>query len=339
MVVFWALLSTLIAGVINGSFALPTKYVKKWNFENIWLLFAFWTFLVAPWAFLLYLNPNALEIYQSAPKETITTLILGGVFFGIGQIGFALALSYIGIGLAFVINISLSTALGALVPLFLIHTKHSWDPDSFVTLLGIIIIITGLIISYLAGRRRDQLMEVEKITHKKYALGVFAAIIAGLGSAGQNYSFASTTNMQELALSAGLHPLAASFIIWPGFLTAAFVPYALYMLFFNFKNKSFSVYFTGEKRFYLYALIMAIFWFGSLVFYSKATQLIGNLGPVVIWPLFMTLIILTSNFWGWQSGEWKVADRKTKALAFAGIVFFILAVIVFGIAANLSQGK
>lgn len=338
MAVFYALLFTLIAGVINGSYALFTKYVKKWPFENTWMVFSLFTFFLGPWLFLLSLNSHAWQVYQIVPSSMLTRLVIGGVLFGCGQIGFAMALDAIGMGLAFVINISLSTALGPMLPLFFVHGRHPLHADTIFTVLGIVVIIVGLLVSYFAGKRRDRNMSSLSASKTRYALGVLAAVVAGLGSAGQNFTFASTALMQASALKLGLSPLASSFIIWPGFLTIACVPYALYMLVLNIKNRSFHAYATGEKRFYFFAIIMAVFWFGSLVFYSKATQLIGSLGPVVIWPLFMSLIILTSNFWGWRYGEWANADRHAKKMSILGVMLFVVAVVIFGYAAAISQG-
>jgi len=222
-----------------------------------------------------------------------------------------------------------------MLPLIFIHGHHDIHVSSIVTFVGVAVIVTGLILSYFAGKRRDEHQQKKQVNTSKYIVGVLAAVIAGLGSAGQNYTFASTAIMQTIALHYGLSPLASSFVIWPGFLTVAAVPYIIYMLYLNIKNQSFGAYVTAEKRYYFYAIIMAVFWFGSLVFYSKATQLIGSLGPVVIWPLFMSLIILTSNFWGWKVGEWQHADARAKRLAVNGIVLFIIAVIIFGWAAYL----
>ena len=79
---------------------------------------------------------------------------------------------------------------------------------------------------------------------------------------------------------------------------------------------------------------MGLFWCGSLILYSKASQLIGILGPVIGWPLFMAFIILTSNFWGWQQGEWQQAPAKSKALLSKGIILFVVAVVVLGYSAH-----
>jgi L-rhamnose-H+ transport protein len=46
---FVVLILILIAGIISGSFALPTKHVAKWRFENIWLQYSLWAFVILPW--------------------------------------------------------------------------------------------------------------------------------------------------------------------------------------------------------------------------------------------------------------------------------------------------
>lgn len=332
-----ALLLTLLGGVINGSFAIPTKFVTRWRFENTWLVFSVLTYFLGPWCFLLAVYPGALSLYAQISTSLLQTLVLGGLLFGVGQIGFSVALDTIGMGLAFVINISLSTALGPLLPLMFLHDQHLWRADVIMTLVGVVIIISGVLVSYVAGKRRDRNLEGANPRVSQYSRGVCAAVLAGVGSAGQNFTFAKTVLMQKMALAAGANRVACSFIIWPGFLSATFLPYATYMLYRNVKHRSFSVYRTAEKRFYGYAVLMAVLWLGSLVCYSQATHLIGDLGPVVIWPLFMVTIILASHFWGWRFGEWAQVDVNTRRLASVGIVLFVLAVMVFSYAAYLSH--
>lgn len=339
MEILYVLFLAFTAGIINGSYATPCKYVKKWQFENIWAIFSLVTFFIGPWLFIYYLAPNVFEVYAKIPASLLHTIIVGGILFGIGQIGFVFAFKRIGMGLSFVINIGLSTAVGSLLPLYVLHSGSVNHAATQMTFVGIVLIVMGLIVSYLAGKRRDLLLKNVKNTalEGSYLVGIVAAIIAGAGSVGQNYTFSSTVIVQQLALASHVSPLASSIIIWPAFLTASFVPYFLYMIFLNFKNKTFSVYYKAEKIFYVYALFMFACWFGSLVLYSKATQIIGHLGPVIIWPLFMAMIILASNFWGWRFGEWNNTDGKTRKLALCGVVLFIIAIGVFSYSAALSQ--
>ncbi len=335
-----AIAYTICAGIMNGSFALPSKYAKNWRFENLWLNYAVWAFFILPWVSIFILEPNIWRIYAMIPSYTLFILIVGGFLFGIGQICFALAMRTIGIGLGFVINIGLGTGLGFLFPLVFLHPEAIWTSFGLVTLIGIIFIIGGLLLSYYAGHQRDlsKKFNPETLAAKSsYKLGVLFAIIAGIGSAGQNFTFALTSNMQQLALVAGVKMLAAAIVIWPAFLTCAFIPYGVYMLYLHGKNTSFNAYKTpNSARNYGFAVIMAILWFGSLIAYSQAALWIGSTGPIVAWPLFMVFIILTSNFWGWKSKEWAGCSADIKRHVFLAMVLLVVAVVILAYSAVLT---
>jgi hypothetical protein len=55
----------LAAGVLNGSFAAPTKYVSLWKWENIWAVWAIVALLLPPWV--LWRVPGAAR-RRSYPK-------------------------------------------------------------------------------------------------------------------------------------------------------------------------------------------------------------------------------------------------------------------------------
>ena len=334
-----ALFLVLLAGFVNGSFAMPTKHMSQWRFENIWFTYAVFSFLIIPWLTIWLLEPHVLAIYQSTPASTLLTMALGGFLFGIGQVGFSIGISRIGIGLAFTINIGLGTVLGFLLPLLIQHPQQIVTPAGLCTLLGAAFIIISLLVSYHAGHLRDQAKHVVdhplNQTKKHYRVGVLLCLIAGLCSAGQNLTFSLTANMQHIALGQGASAMAASGIIWPGFLVFTFIPYAIYMLTLMHKKQSFSQYKNSPNRYYLYALIMGLCWYGSLVLYSKAAQIIGKLGPVLGWPMFMGLIILTSSFWGIYHKEWQGCSLKTKTNMSLGIVFMIVAIVVLAIGTKL----
>lgn len=335
MNIFIALILVLIGGVINGSFALPTKHVPKWKFENIWLQYAIWTFLILPWVIAYFISPQIFRVYENAPTNVLVIMAIGGVVFGVGQVFFALAMSMIGIGLAFALNLGLSIILGFLLPLVIQHPGQMFSPFGIVTLIGCIFAIIGLQLSYRAGKIHDlarrKLKSPEEVKSGRYGLGIILAIGAGLSSAFQNFSFSFTAPMQKLALSFGVHHVGAASIMWPGFLVCGFIPYALYMLFLHNKNKSFGNYkVKGTGAYYIFAFAMGVLYYTSVMLYSKASQLIGSLGPLVGWPLFMALIVLTSNFWGWRSGEWEGCSVKVKRTILSGLSFIVLAIIVLG---------
>jgi len=339
MAVFSALVFILIGGLVNGSFALPTKSIQQWNFENIWINYGFWAFFILPWIAIFSLAPNVGMIYQHIPGNALLMIIIGGILFGIGQACFAQCLRLIGFGLGFLINVGMGTGLGFLLPLVIFHPEKILTPFGLATLIGALLIIAGLVISYYAGKQRDDLAQKIKQSEpsRQYQLGVVLAIVAGLGSAFQNLTFAATGYLQTTALNAGVNHLAASMIIWPVFLTFSFICYAAYMLYLHRKNNSFINYFGPKSslNFFL-SLVMGLLWFIPLILYSQASLLIGGLGPVVGWPLFMVVIILISNFWGWRHHEWAHATDAVKRQALSAIGLLILAVGVLAYSATLS---
>jgi L-rhamnose-H+ transport protein len=334
MLIFSALILVFFAGILNGSFALFTKYTKKWRFENIWLQYCIWTFLIIPWIVAYFISPQIFKVYEHVPTNILAVMIIGGLVFGIGQTGFALAIDMIGMGVAFVINLGLSIFLGFLLPLVIQHPQYIPTPFGILTLGGCLFAIIGLMICNRAGNLRNiekKSTSTEGKYRNLYGLGVILAVVAGLSSAGQNFAFSYTSQMQHLAANLGAHQLGAANIIWPGFLFFAFIPYTIYMLSLHVKSKSFANFSVrGTGIYYLFALCMGIFYYGSVMLYSKASALIGSLGPVVAWPLFMALIILASNFWGWRSGEWAGCSAKVKHTLWLGLIFLILSVIVLG---------
>jgi L-rhamnose-H+ transport protein len=321
----------IFAGIINGTFAVFTKYTPKWKFENIWLQFVIWSFFLVPWIFAIFLVPQIFEVYTRAPLNLIFIMISGGIVFGIGQVCFALALHMIGIGLSFVLNIGIGIALGSLLPLIFQHRERILTMESFLIFIAVILSIIGIVLSNYAGKihhkMRRKMEGVEEKHH--YVLGMFLAIIAGLASAGQNFSFSLTNQLQSLALKIGANQVGASIVMWPGFLTCSCIPYVIFMSFLFVKNKSFNLYFQkGIRKYYSYGVIMGVFWFGSLIFYSLGAAIVGKLGPVLGWPLFMVFIILASNFWGWREGEWHGCSKKTKHLMWSGLLFLIFSILL-----------
>lgn len=339
MAIFTALVFIIIGGMLNGSFALPTKNIKHWYFENIWLNYSIWSFIILPWLSIFVLAPHIGAFYQHLPIHFLLILLGGGLVFGAGQACFAQALKLIGFGLGFVINIGLGTGLGFLLPLVVLHPEKIFTLFGLTTLAGIVLIILGLIISYRAGKKRDRDTQHLRAgtSPNQYQNGVILAVLAGLGSALQNFTFAATQPLQILAIKNGFSELASSMVIWPIFLSFSFIPYFLYMIYLLRKNQTFHRFRSEVSGFNSFmALVMALFWYSSLILYSEASLLIGGLGPIVGWPLFMVLIILMANFWGWRHHEWAHVSKAISRLALSAIGLLILAVLVLAYSATLS---
>jgi L-rhamnose-H+ transport protein len=49
---------------------------------------------------------------------------------------------------------------------------------------------------------------------------------------------------------------------------------------------------------------------------------------VLGWPVFMAMVIVTANVWGFITGEWKGASRKARSYSVTGIAILVAAIVV-----------
>jgi len=345
---YLAIILALCAGVVNGSFSIPSKHIKQWSFENIWLSYAIWAFLLLPILTTFFFKTNLFHLYSLMPSHLLWIMIIGGLLFGLGQIGLAFAIDTIGIGLTFTIAIGLSTGLGFLLPLVFQHSEAILTPFGLLTLFGVLLSLLGLILSMSAGNSRNKfkgkaeevIRGVSPHARAAFILGLLLAMVAGLFSAGQNFTFSLTKPMVNFALVAHVNPLWAANIVWPGFTLAALIPYSIYMIYKQIKNRSYTAYKKPISLYYvILTFIMGAFWFFSLLIYGKSAQMIGAMGPIVGWPVFMIFIIVTSNFWGWVYGEWKNCGKKAARLLSLSLIFLVLAFIILGVSIKFQNSK
>ncbi|HEV2489808.1 MAG TPA: hypothetical protein VGT03_08365, partial [Candidatus Acidoferrales bacterium] len=83
-------------------------------------------------------------------------------------------------------------------------------------------------------------------------------------------------------------------------------------------------------------IVMAALWMGSSAIYGVAAARIGDMGPVLGWPLFMSIIIITSSSWGYLTGEWQGAGRKSANSMITAIVFLILGFVTLAYSGSLA---
>ena len=73
---------------------------------------------------------------------------------------------------------------------------------------------------------------------------------------------------------------------------------------------------------------MAFLWFVSTLLYGVASVKLGELGPVLGWPFFMSLIVVVASVLGLLTGEWKGTGKTPVRIQLAGVALLVLAVIV-----------
>jgi L-rhamnose-H+ transport protein len=116
---------------------------------------------------------------------------------------------------------------------------------------------------------------------------------------------------------------------------AGSIPNILYCLYLLSKNKTHrnfaSASFVSHS---LLALVMAIFWFGSTLLYGVSAGKMGVLGPILGWPLFMSLIVITASALGILTGEWRNTGKQPLRIQLTGVAFLVAAVFVLALASR-----
>ena len=334
----------LLAGILNGSFAAPMKYAKFWKWENIWSVWAVVGMLIFPW-FMVYVTvPHMVAFYQQVGAQQILRLVGFGVGFGLAQIFFGLGIAALGIALNFAIAIGLSTALGSLVPLVALHSKMIPTTKGMVIILGVALMLVGIVLCAVAGRHKEKAMQSSVQDQQEgagkrmsFKAGLIICILAGVGSPLINFGLAFGAPLISRAAQLGVSPRSQTNVIWAPLVTAALVPYLIYCAYLWKKNKTAGLFFhPGTAINWVLGAMMGVLWFGSTVIYGAATAQLAGLGPILGWPLFMSSIIITSNVWGFVTGEWKTAGGKALTTMLAGILFLILGFVVLAVSGRLA---
>ena len=91
----------LLAAMANASFALPMKWMRRWAWENIWLLWSVASLLVFPLLVAYLTVPQLFAGYAEVAPEAIARVAFYGFAWGIAQVLFGLSVDKIGMALTF----------------------------------------------------------------------------------------------------------------------------------------------------------------------------------------------------------------------------------------------
>ena len=332
--VFLGLALVFIGSVLQGSWAVPMKYTKKWEWENVWMAYCILSMIVFNLLIAMIFVPNLFEIYQASASSVLK--ILGfGVIWGSGVVLFGLGLAAVGMALSYALMYGALLAVGAIVPMILLHPAEILTAKGIVVILGVIISLIGIGISGVAGmkKEKDQKSDTQagqamsKISMK---MGIIICILAGTLISVVNIAFATSSTLINVAVELGSSAKYTGNIVWGILFSTGGVVNMLYCLYLMGKNKSGVNYkATGSGKNWMLIIVMAFIWIISFNFYGQGAGKMGSWGPVIGWSMFNIIPIATANFWGMFLGEWKGVKRSTMNTMITALVVFLIAIVVF----------
>ena len=336
-----------IGGFASGSFYMPYKQVKGWNWESFWIVGGMFSWLIVPPVAAYLTIPGFVEIIQGTSGSILLLTYFFGVLWGIGGLTYGLGVRYLGVSLGSSIILGLCMVFGALIPALYYDVNPVEGKDTFSQMIssnwgltvlgGLLLCIIGIVVSGKAGVMKEKEMKAVSAEYK-FALGMTVAIVSGILSACFNFGLEAGQSMANVANAVWvtLHPGEGEFLyrnnvvyvvlLWGG-LTTNFI----WCMVLNFRNKTFGDYTnksTPLLKNYLFSALAGTMWFLQFFFYGMGESKLGN--GASSWILHMAFIILIANVWGLVLREWKGVGKKTNTTIIAGIAIIILSVLLVG---------
>jgi len=330
-----ALIST--AGILQGSFYLPMTFTRKWEWEHTWSIFSLTGMIVFSWIFILLTVPDIFSVYAGTASRDVVILIIFGGLWGIGGVLNGLAMAKLGMALAYPIVLGTVSALGALIPLIVFFPSMIFAPKGLVLIAGTVVTLIGIIFCSRAfSHKEPPTASSSKSADGSITTKLAIAILAGVMSSLLNVGFAYSTGLIEAARNSGVSDAFAANAAWAIILTSGGCVNVLYCIYLMIKRST-AKQFIGTETVRNLGLgsLMGLFWCAGLYAYGFGSSLLGSMGVVVGWVLFMSAVIIIGNLWGIWRGEWKDAPQPARALLNRGLFTLIIAIIIVAVSNTL----
>jgi L-rhamnose-H+ transport protein len=324
----WA--GIVLAGLLNGSFAVPLKTARTWRFNHIWTVHTLLAMAVIPWVFTGITVPRWNAVLQAVPLQTWLKLMGWGVLFGIASLLYGVAVDLLGIALGFAIQLGLSIVLGSLLPLLWARAIELRSGHDWYFILGLGLMVVGVILCARAGGGK---FASTTPSGRRFRLGLMIALAGGILAPTLNFGIQYGTTLLSKAgesLEPDRFPVQ-TYLAWAVFLSSAALLQASCCLFRVIQENSTGLFRKGiATRDALQVLAMSSLWISSVFIYGRSAFGLGRLGNSFGWPIFIALIILTSNAWGVLLGEWREAARAAWHRMILGSGTLIIAAFIIG---------
>jgi len=317
---------SILSGIMLGSFALPQKRIKVWQWENYWGTFTFFSAFLFPFIVAYITNPAFFKIIDSTPAHILLTVFLFGVTWGIANIGYGLSIKKLGMALAFAIVLGMNNIVGTIAPLIINHPEKLTEPVGRWIMAGVAIMLVGILFSSIAAKVRDGELKKSESTKSKesdkstLSGGILIAIAAGILAASFNFALIAGKPIERIAMEFGTQLNNASNITWFVGLSGGFIVTMIYCSILLKRNNTFSLFYSKESsKAWLITLTMGILWFGGVVLYGVSVNRLGTLGASIGWPVIQSVSIGSANLLGLLTGEFKGAKKSIKWVVTIGI--------------------
>ncbi len=332
------ILLATVAGIMNGLFTLPMKYLDRWSWENVWAIFIFVSCIAMPAVMVWITVPVLGHVVATSPAHAIVVACLAGFAWGFGAIMFGQGISAIGISMGNTLVLAISASLGSLLPILVLAPERLHHLQGIVILCGTFIGVMGIICCGYSGLLKERAQQSRTAVTRRmvgyarpFGIGLLLCAGAGLLSAVFNIGYSVAQPILVAAHRLGYSAFSGSNVIWLLMLTSGAVANLCFCGYLFRKNGSWRKYgLAGSGPLYLLSAVMGLLWGGNTFVYGLASPKLGRLGPAIGWPLTLIAGLITANVVGFMSGEWELTSMKERRWMLLGVLVLLAAITTLG---------
>ena len=260
---FLGVLFHWLGGLASGSFYVPYKGVKKWSWENYWLVGGFFSWIICPTLLASVLTNDLFGVIRQQSASTLGWTFFFGTMWGFGGLTFGLTMRYLGMSLGMGVALGFCAAFGTLlppifkafvpgIPVAEAISQIAATRSGQITLAGVGVCLLGIGIAALAGLTREREMPVEEkkraIAEFNFKKGLLVATFSGVMSACFAFALTAGNPIGEASLAAGTHS------IWTGLpklivvLLGGFTTNFIWCVILNVRNRTGYQYIASHVR-------------------------------------------------------------------------------------------
>ncbi len=252
-----------LGGLASGSFYVPYKGVKKWSWENYWLVGGIFSWIICPWLAAYVMTDDLFGVLRQQSFETLWWTYFFGVLWGLGGLTYGLTMRYLGLSLGTGVALGYCAAFGTLLPpIFKAFMPNlpvgasiveiAESNSGRVTLAGVVVCLLGIAIAAVAGYTKEQQMPEEQkkkvIKEFSFRKGILVATFCGIMSACFAFGLQAGKDINHATELAGTAKLWTGLPTLPVLLLGGFTTNFIWCLLLNFKNRSGYQYFASTLR-------------------------------------------------------------------------------------------
>jgi hypothetical protein len=328
----WAMLGA----VFLGTFALPSKYIKNYAWENTWGAFFLLAMFVVPVGFAALVVKDLWAGYAGVSGTVIFGVLALSFLWGCGFCCWGYGLARLGLSIGYSLTMGTMALVGSMVPFFLGSAAMATTLPGMIVIGGILVCILGVGINGYAGVQREKSMAAARKQQNQPArnvpLGIFICVLAGVLSSGLNIAFHVGNNVGGIAAKSealGNPAWLASLSTWTLVFLGGMISSVGYSVILLTKNRSWKGFAAAGSGLNLFlALLMAVGHFACIFFYGIGGWVLGALGTSVGFAIFQSGSLLLGNGLGVFTGEWKGSSAASRRWLMIGLAVLILGIVI-----------